>query len=515
MNLKFETNPTAPSAVDLGNMSLDELRMVALSDPLTVYLPLPSFGRTNSLIDICKDIVDVSWAAEKLSECVDGYDFAEDYLASEYRTRAKLTLNGIHSNIRTTLIDCWLALADDEVAEGPDSQRAEQLRTDISNYEDTLDDVNPRIPEIVDWYYVNLVMGANHEFQSEAPQYLEEQLARHPERRAGFFRSAFSGRMGAITYMSENAWVVPASVAIDTFFELTNQPVRLDEFTAGELFTLNGQSYVLSGADTVLFPMSYYFKCRSCLSLARTDSAEWPLDRFEWNDGAFSFQSDLSRRRHTLPDTLRSSPRETCFVHRSGSMIFVADGTHHHFLYDTAFLNQYAAKEINDRLASLSGRLSASLGISAGHQFNWASLSDEGFERLCYDLIYADPKFNFETLQKMGKSRSRDGGRDIVVFETKHGQITNPRKWIFQCKLVTDGSSLTGTRLTDVGDMLDQYGAKGFGVMTSAIIDSTLYDKLNAVCGKRDVAQQHSSVLELERRLARYPGIRERYFPQT
>jgi hypothetical protein len=269
----------------------------------------------------------------------------------------------------------------------------------------------------------------------------------------------------------------------------------------------------MSGAETIHFPMSLYFKCRACIGLARTDSEEGPRGRFEWKDAAFNFSADLERLRVRFPDMLQPPSREACFVHRSGSMVFVEDGTNRHYLYDTAFLNQHEAKQINDRLADLSGRLSASLGISAENRCNWASLSDEDFERLCYDLIYADPKFDLETIQKMGKSRSRDGGRDIVVWESQHGKVANPRKWIFQCKLVSDGSSLSGTRLTDVGDMLDQYEAEGFGVMTSAIIDSTLYDKLNAVCGKRGVAQKHLSVLELERRLARYPGIRARYFP--
>ena len=60
--------------------------------------------------------------------------------------------------------------------------------------------------------------------------------------------------------------------------------------------------------------------------------------------------------------------------------------------------------------------------------------------------------------------------------------------------------------------MLDHYGAYGFGVMTSALIDATLYDKLDSVCGRRDVRQRHFSVLELERAIARQPSIRKRYF---
>lgn len=93
------------------------------------------------------------------------------------------------------------------------------------------------------------------------------------------------------------------------------------------------------------------------------------------------------------------------------------------------------------------------------------------------------------------------------------GPWVEPRKWIFQCKLVTKGSSLGATRLTDVGDMLEQYSAQGFGVITSAQMDATLYDKLDAICSKRGVEQYHLSVLELERALARNRRLRQKFFP--
>lgn len=62
-----------------------------------------------------------------------------------------------------------------------------------------------------------------------------------------------------------------------------------------------------------------------------------------------------------------------------------------------------------------------------------------------------------------------------------------PRKWIFQCKLITNSKSLSATRLIDVGDMLEHYNAQGFGVMTSTPVDATLYDKLDAICSKRKI----------------------------
>lgn len=91
--------------------------------------------------------------------------------------------------------------------------------------------------------------------------------------------------------------------------------------------------------------------------------------------------------------------------------------------------------------------------------------------------------------------------------------MQRPRKWIFQCKLVTDGSSLSGRKVTDIGDMLEVHGAGGFGVMTNVPIDATVYDKCGAICQKRGIEELHFSVLELERALASNRAIQFRYFP--
>lgn len=60
--------------------------------------------------------------------------------------------------------------------------------------------------------------------------------------------------------------------------------------------------------------------------------------------------------------------------------------------------------------------------------------------------------------------------------------------------------------------MLEHYNAQGFGVMTSAPIDATLYDKLDAICSKCKIEQINFSVLESERALYYDDILRCRYF---
>ena len=110
----------------------------------------------------------------------------------------------------------------------------------------------------------------------------------------------------------------------------------------------------------------------------------------------------------------------------------------------------------------------------------------------------------------MGKSRSRDGGRDIV-FETEC--LGKPStKWIVQCKLIRDDGSLTSKKV-EVSDTIDQYGADGFCVMTTGLIDATLHDKLEGIKRTRSIQYDTWSRLELEHFLVRHLEIVQHYFP--
>ncbi|MEQ8974162.1 MAG: hypothetical protein RIE73_27675 [Coleofasciculus sp. C1-SOL-03] len=57
-----------------------------------------------------------------------------------------------------------------------------------------------------------------------------------------------------------------------------------------------------------------------------------------------------------------------------------------------------------------------------------------------------------------------------------------------------------------------QYGAGGFCVMTSGVIDSALYDKLEAIADQTSIETDEWSRLEIERFLAKHPEIKYRYF---
>ena len=327
-----------------------------------------------------------------------------------------------------------------------------------------------------------------------------------PERRVGFHRSAWSNRIGAGCYASHDAWVRPVEVDLDHFFKVTGQRYRLESFSEGNLIALNGRQFLDAGQVFVPFPARRYFASQVCAGFSMSDGED------SWSEGPFGWGMEAQYQRPSAGGFIGSHP-ERFLVDATGTMIVVNDGMFSHVFSKVLPLSQRVIKGLLAGASQLSDTLATAAGISATARFDWTLISDEAFENLCFDIIYAHPKFDSDTIKRFGRARSRDGGRDIEVSEGAVRFDKKPRKWIFQCKLINDGSSLGKNKVPDVGDMLTQYAAGGFGVMTNAPIDATLYDKLEAVCSARDVGQMHMSRLEIEHALVANPSLRKKYFP--
>ncbi|NIK00360.1 restriction endonuclease [Xanthomonas cannabis] len=484
-------------------------------DQIVVYVPLPTFGSTQSYIDICRDLLDASWAIERIAALA---KFVSTDDAQGDRRCIRTILIGPMQGIFEAITDCALLFnhlgdsADDAALE-----KLQDLREQVYDFEDGLENFVPRAPQIIDWYFANL-HAANYELRSEAAESWSSQMARFPERRLGFHRSAFSSVLGGSCYVSRSGWLVPLSVEPDRFFAETEQKYRLEHFLPADFLIIEGQAFVHHDGLLVRFPSGRYFESQVCAGLVTQDDEDaerWSSDPFRaLRSPATKTTAPKGNSREGAIEHM-SALTEGCYLHETGTLALVNDGHFLHFLYDVRPANLQTSKALRLASAQLTDELSTATGSVLSFKCDWTKLDDEAFEELCYQLIFDNPKFDSDTIRKLGKSRSRDGGRDIVVCEAPVGVRVAPRKWIFQCKLVTKGSSLGAARLLDIGDMLEQYGAQGFGVITSAQMDATLYDKLDSICSKRRVEQYHLSVMELERALGRNRRVRQKFFPSS
>lgn len=513
----IDPDPAGCPTFDLSDLEPAELDQLAktIGGSVVLIVPVPSIGSSNSHIDICDDLIEASWVAECIATVAASVTAREDYDRTAYRTRYLLSVKEPRPGFGLVIRKCATLFAREDEEFGEGIYRYDAVRGEVLDYEDELHRRTCRVPEILESYYANLVGGAYSEFRSEAPERYADDLARHPERRVEFWKSAFSGRLGTACYTSCDSWLIPADIEPDTLFEATHQKYRTEEFLEGQILTIANASYAVADGVMMHFPMSLYFKSRVCASFAVLEHGEsWPSESFDWSDASFTHSPYWHMRRSGLPEIMRApDPRDAaCLVDSNGSLVIINDGKFRHILYDTKLLPPGDVASLHSTLMDTSELIATGMGGSPAVTCDWATLTDELFEQLCYDVILAHPRFDPDTIRKHGKSRSRDGGRDIEVFDMPRHTGGIRRKWIFQCKLVRGGGSLSATKVLDIGDMLDHYGVGGFGVMTSAPIDATLYDKLDSVCDRRGVEKLTFSVLELERALARNPVLKDRYF---
>ncbi|WP_428156294.1 hypothetical protein [Brevundimonas sp.] len=482
-----------------------------------IFIPLDSIGVTNSPRDIVDDLGMASWCCEQLAACGDSVAAEHDYPVGTHKTRIKLTIAGANGKLAETLGRCsvvYTAVDDDDEA---GQRRFQDAYETVLAYRGQLESgiYHARVPEVIDWYMANLIGGALWEILADAPDLYDTLVSQFPERRTGFWKSAFSSRLATTCYASPDSWILPRDIEPDVFFQATRQQYRMSNFIRASVLTIDNASYVTGEGVFAFFPMAQYFRSRACVSLTREfDEDEYPV-LFDWSKAAFSHSPWLDAFGPTSErsDAEPVSGRMECLVDPDSTLVIVGDGEFRYLMYDTRPVSMDRIKHVHHQLGLTSEALAGNIGLSFHPKYDWAALDDERFEELCYDLIFAHPRFNSETIRKHGKSRSRDGGRDIEVYETvRYG--ASPRKWIFQCKLVTSSASLSATKLQDIGDLIDHYGVGGFGVMTSAPIDATLYDKLDGVCSRRGVEQLNYSGLEIERSLVRNQTISRRYFPR-
>lgn len=465
---------------------------------VSVTLAIEALGSANSHIDITLSLLDVAWAietlaaeAEKVTISVGGY----------FNREVKATFRRPRATFATALSRVALIFSEGEIDE-PSAEilaQIQDIRGQIGDFEDSITNIHPKCPEVIDWYLANLVLGANSEWRSESPDYVQEQFTKFPERRFRYFSSAYSQQLGDTCFCSDTGWILSPDVSLDAFFKATAQKYRLAEFGEAELQLAGGEAIAVGANVATIFPAADFLHGSACIDALMADQLDEEVPEAPVQRGA----TNLLRGGCTI------------LLHSSGTLLVVDDGGAQHILYASEPIPQVTLASRVAPGALAQARLAKLAGFGRSIDCPWGQLGDDQFEELCYDIVRRHPQIEAATVRKLGKSRSRDGGRDIEAFERLRSPDASPTKWIFQCKLVTNGSSLSGRKLQDVGDMLDQYGAGGFGVMTSAPIDATLYDKLDALCSRRGVKQRNYSVYELERELLQQSDLRHRYFKVT
>ena len=347
-------------------------------------------------------------------------------------------------------------------------------------------------PDLANTYFANLTKGAYSEYESNyknPEEFVENVKKRNPEHLFGFRKYIHPNDQLQNFYVSSESWIVPPQIKLKGLLKKFSSIEKIS-FEQGNIFSLDGGYYVINKDYILSISFPALAKAFQCVSLAFQKEQKFE-DQHNW---LYHLNSAYKIEISDFADIVLLS------LHGYRIILW---NQHKLTFNDINLLNKSAA--------TIFQTTAALIGLTETIACNWQNLNAESFEELCYDIIYYDPRFDNKTIKKMGKLNTRDGGIDIEVYTNARIGYA-PEKYIFQCKLLKPGSSLTATKVLDISDIIEQSNAKGYGIFTSGIIDPTLYNKVDTIAKKKKIKTEFLSKLELERLLARLPKLKSRYF---
>jgi len=491
-----DVQPFGPLAIDaiksLGPAAV-AAGMSSFGNQIQIDFPMTSIGSTADPADIAIDYLHALYFGEKIAPFCDSITSEGVKIGIDHFMRFSIL------STREDMVSELFELAD--FFHPDDEDFDNDIPGHVSGLLDELFERKVMLPEIADNYMANFLEGSIFKEEPEA------WLKRFPIWESGFWRSFSSDHVGCEVYTSNDTtalWIVlgsqtQVSPILARYGGLAPEGCQL--FDASILHVSGTEPVAVSRTCSVHVPMQELDHAFTCVSRYIAPALAKGSDSARMG----SWETFLENSAEFLATSSRYALTENGDV--------VVCGNEH--INVVAFLSPEDRLRPEKLLAILgtTETIADSLREQAGLNapaLNWENLNPESFENLCCEILLRTGRFDERTLRKHGKTRSRDGGRDIEVW-TYQSLHCEPTKWVVQCKFLTSGSSLGGSRVV-VSDVVDQYGASGFGVMTNAVIDSTLYDKLDAIGLNRSVDTDTWDGSRLQRAVALRPDLRRRYF---
>ena len=146
-------------------------------------------------------------------------------------------------------------------------------------------------------------------------------------------------------------------------------------------------------------------------------------------------------------------------------------------------------------------------------QGNLPGGKQDAFELFAREFLHM---YGFKIID--GPDRGPDGGRDIIVEETRVGNVGETKfKWLVSCKHnVHSGKSVSVDDEIDIPGRIDQFSCNGFIGFYSTVISSALNDRLNSFRSRFEIELFDNE--KIERSLIenkKMESIVKRFFPNS
>ncbi|HEX8320600.1 hypothetical protein [Longimicrobium sp.] len=500
---------------------------------LVIEYGLWSIGFAQASADVVQNLLEASYIAETLGSAADRVRY-ERISGASYHPVCRFELSSTDPEaLAEQVYELSIGLSaeqEDEDAYLSHLEALEEHREEIER-----DEGEFHCPEIVDDYLANLIHGvypamvadldverygpdsdeSSERFKEdeededyEPPQaFLSRVYEQHPERRYGFWKSANSATLGFPLYVSPDCWIAPRGTDVEALLAQYSDLPEVEPHIEATFLGSGSYSFLLHASALVhapFGPLQNALRCAAELGALRHEH-EIPDDILL----TYSDEEDHVFEHYGI-DVHGDLPRPRYLLANSGSSLIVEGGPFTFVLFPLVVKPNQAFALYGD-LSQSFAHVADFAGVTSEIRLPWELLNDKSFEELCYDILYHHPKFDPATIDKEGKTNSRDRERDITVY-TRELPGRPARKYVFQCKYRKPGTSLGRKSVGNVSDTLLEHRATGYGLMTSVVIDAGVYDKIEAVCESLDRENDNWSVYELERFLARHPRLVERHF---
>jgi hypothetical protein len=492
---------------------------------LELMFPLSSIGFTQSSIDIVRDYSMVSYCCETIAPFISVISFGhekKDRIHSFFR----ITCKSIDTASLLEKLIYFSEVISQEVNIYDDIDVI-SFWDIVSEYEESFDERLFHFPDLVNEYWANLVNQGHWEIASEyhksERKYFNKLYRKYPEQSYRFWRSPFSKGFAEPLYFSTDNWIIPPQTDLVGALKLYSGIEHSTKLEPAEKVYYNGLLALVTDTAAVYFrqleQLFHSIKCTAFILAQRhSPTPEQHLSTIVTQDigfqgHLFKDNEDSRRKADTFTRTVKiDNERITYQLSELGDVIVASYKDFKYVFFSDSLMNFEQIKDLNKFLYPAYAKTQNIIESSIAGDCKWSELDDNRFEELCYDLLYCDPRFDSSTIQKMGSSRSRDGGRDIVI-KTRMTPGRQQELYVFQCKFLSARTSLSAAKLPSVANVIMQYGAQGYGVFTTAVIDATLYDMLDGFIKNGHLYSYHCwSKYELERFVNRHQLIKRKYF---
>ncbi len=491
----------------------------------SLSFPLSSIGFSNSRIDIIRDYTEVSYCCEEIAPFITIRN-ADFVTREKYYKDFKILCK---ANDIESLTDRLVFFAEMLHGESPEYDDIDRIcfLDKLSEYEETYSKREFVFPDLINNYWANLINGAYWEFASEYEELESKFFAKiyrkYPEHRYGFWKSPLSKDFKEPIFFSTENWIIPPKTRLIESLKIYSGLEHKIVLEEADRVDSKGQIVLLTNSTAVRFTqendLTNSIKCTERALIPKYNKSskikETVLNKTIIQNNLFGEEVQQKRvnRRVRHNDKIQIDYSKLKYrLSEYGDLVTIEYNDYAYVFFYNEPLTFDEIKDLNSHLHPAFSKTQKLIDNSITGTCDWTKLDDDSFEELCYDILYCHPHFDSTTIKKMGKSKSRDGGRDITI-KTRRTPTQEPVLYIFQCKFLSEKTSLSTSKLPNAGNVIMQFGAKGYGVFTTTVIDSTLYDMLDGFTRNMQIDTSHNwSKYELERHLNKNMIIKDKYF---